>query len=400
MRFALGSLTALLLMGCQCSSTSLVTPLPEVHGEALREGRSFIQRLLPPAWHAKHSDTDLSMPSFVICLVCSRLAPYPILSFRALPTPWDSKDVCTPCNDQLSCPQSIWLLVLFSFPSLPEGTGRISGIQRFGTSRFDSTTIGALFFTIGVMISDRIIYRLWAPPTAITPALHAGFDPVSPRFTHPASPSHGAAGSAPSVQEDCGRKQRRGSDPLTDPANPTSIATRLKLLLHVVVTGVVHGTSFFAVKLWHCSGAESDCDGGLETGGKSCGGCEPSLIVRTFYVLASLYLFLSASQLRLGFPLAPRDHPLTESGEASLFHFRMQSYPYSEGEHPVTKQCVELRNPSLPPTHLQDCCTSCKFTALSFKYHFFGRSVPFLTGPSLTRHSRCDATPPFKASHA
>lgn len=193
--------------------------------------------------------------------------------------------------------QSIWLLILFSFPSLSDETVNTSSSQRFGTGRFDSATIGALFFTMGVMIADRIIYRLWAPPMAIEAAL-----------------SHSAVahdGATPGLETN---KQRRGSAPVVEHSEPESAAPALKLLLHVVVTGVVHGTSFFALKLWTCSRSEMDCEGGRDTGGKACGGCHPSAVVRIFYILACLYLFLSASQLRLGFPLAPRDHPLTESG--------------------------------------------------------------------------------------
>ena len=45
-------------------------------------------------------------------------------------------------------------------------------------------------------------------------------------------------------------------------------------------------------------------------------GCHMASGLRPFYALGCLYLYLSATQLRCGLPLVPREHPLTETGVA------------------------------------------------------------------------------------
>ena len=292
--FALALVMSLLSQLCQ--GTSLRRSSRRVASNGRAEVRSacealrgFGRRLLPSAWHAKSSDTDLSMPTFAVSLL-------------------------------------LWLFSLLSFSTLTEGTVSQHEGERFGTSRFDSSTVLAcaayasnwvstccsitqrsydraafscplpatvclrpylcsLFITIGVMVADRIIYRLWAPPTAIDAALPGAAPHVMPL-------SRGAEGTR--VNEGTSPSPRITTAALggttTAPVEPSSAAPHLKLLMHIVVTCVVHGSIFFALPLWRCD--RSDC----EHAAAECGGCEQSSGVRLYYLLACCYLYLSATQ--------------------------------------------------------------------------------------------------------
>ncbi|KAL3918646.1 MAG: hypothetical protein SGPRY_005933, partial [Prymnesium sp.] len=242
-----------------------------------REVCAFRERLLPVAYHSKGSDTDLSMPSFAISLV-------------------------------------IWLLVLFAFPLLSEGASSGSNL---GNPRFDSSTIGVLFFVMGVMVCDRIIYRLWLPPIAIDPSLRHSSPHAEPGCSDSWASDWRDAFKPASVS--MGSLSRRMSS-VRGEAEPTSVAPSLKLALHCSVTLALH-TITFAMPLWRCASWDKECGElaaapGLSAaaGMEGCGSCSKALVVQLFYALASIYLLLSASQLRVGFPLVPQDHPLTESG--------------------------------------------------------------------------------------
>ena len=249
---------------------------------ALVEAHGFMARLLPPPRHAK-GGTDLYMASFSVCLL--------ILVF----------------------------MVAFFAPLARTATGGNQAPAAFGqlesddSSQISGSTVLALFVAVSVMLADRVVYRLWEPPTCIDAAL-----PPSPAAATVAAAAiavpgdeGGEGGGEGDIRGVEGDVRGDGGDDDNGgavAARYPNLAPALKLALHVLLTVALHWQYGLRMPLWSCDLASCpnidspDC-------------CSASVPLLVFYLLCCGYLALSAGQLRLGMPLIIREHPLTDSGD-------------------------------------------------------------------------------------
>ena len=259
---------------------------------ALAEVRGFAARLLPPPRHAK-GGTDLYMASFSVCLL---ILVFMVAFFAPLAR------TATSGNQP------------------PAAFGQL---ESDGSSQISGSTVLALFVAVCVMVVDRVVYRLWEPPTCIDAAL-----PPSPATATVAAAAASAAvpgdeggegggeGDITSVEGAVGGGGGGDNgDGGTAPEEGGAVAARypnlapaLKLTLHVLLTVALHWQYGLRMPLWSCDLASCP-----NINSPDC--CSASVPLLVFYLLCCAYLALSAGQLRLGMPLIIREHPLTDSGD-------------------------------------------------------------------------------------
>lgn len=232
--------------------------------EAMRYGR----RLLPPLAEAKKG-SDVHVLSFLTCLA---LLAFIFCFFATLP-PQPKLKSCATAD-------------VFSALS-----------SQVENNQFDGSTVVAVLICALVMVFDRIIYRYWEPPHAIREA----------------SPSDGTSASD-DVDDEAASTSASGSGDDGRGESWLPRAPTMKLALHCTLTIALHWSVFFShLPAWHCVAEECDAAGGsdVDTSGSSRCFRSPALIA--FYLLSCLYLWLSARQIRCGFPLLVFEHPLTDA---------------------------------------------------------------------------------------
>ena len=117
----------------------------------------------------------------------------------------------------------------------------------------------------------------------------------------------GAATAAmPGSRPDSGRRF------LSDKLSPA-----LKLTMHFLLVITLHWYVYFRVPAWSCDASNGLCEKSNLSPNGSDGCCTWQFGVTFFYLLCSIYLFLSARQLRVGLPLILRDRPMTDGGSGS-----------------------------------------------------------------------------------
>mmetsp|Transcript_27676 Transcript_27676/g.84449 ORF Transcript_27676/g.84449 Transcript_27676/m.84449 type:complete len:584 (-) Transcript_27676:579-2330(-) len=235
----------------------------------------------------------------------------------------------------------------------------------------------SLLLTILVMVTDRVIYRLWSPPSAaihdavpsimaaapsivplaaVEPYAQGQTAPVGPvdnpavtgdlasgqaaptGLAHDLAPVASGLGIAASAEE-------RGSirlinaplpalharlvtakSPRLAPALKLTLHTSLTLLLHICFCLGISPTGASVLPVWACDRVV--CDGTPSPPGEPI--CVRSVAGLTLYLLCALYLLLSARQLRHGMPLIPTEHPLTGSPRLSRYYLHLLglSFPF------------------------------------------------------------------------
>ena len=235
--------------------------------QGAQASRRFAARLLPEARDAKEG-VDLYMSSSSVCLLLL-----------------------------------VYMFVFLAPMTRPSGAGASgeAGAElaaQISNSQISSSTVLGLFVGIGVMIADRMIYRLWKPPATISAAIPAHDSAPTPgdESTPPdraklsrVSP----AASSDAEGGDCGVAGREeagcGDEPRHD-ANFSNLAPALKLLLHVSMVLSLHLALFFNVQVWVCDATSCGVDPSTPC-------CTRNLSAIFFYLLACGYLFLSGSQV-------------------------------------------------------------------------------------------------------
>jgi hypothetical protein len=220
----------------------------------------------------------------------------------------------------------------------------------------------SLLLVLLVMVADRVIYRLWAPPSAdvddaadaiaaappkprpadspgpapapaVAPwtraadAFAAALNPNAPAAPAPAAPA--AAPPPPLLHTSLPALKSRvigGKSPRLAPA--------LKLALHGALTVVLHacfclgvGTNGSSViPVWACDRVV--CDGSSAKPGDPV--CERSGAGAALYLISAGYLLLSALQLKHGLPLIPTEHPLTGSPGMGRYYLHVvgMTFPF------------------------------------------------------------------------
>ena len=114
------------------------------------------------------------------------------------------------------------------------------------------------------------------------------------------------AAAMPGSRPDSGRRF------LSDKLSPA-----LKLTMHFLLVITLHWYVYFRVPAWSCDASNGLCEKSNLSPNGSDGCCTWQFGVTFFYLLCSIYLFLSARQLRVGLPLILRDRPMTDGGSGS-----------------------------------------------------------------------------------
>ena len=233
------------------------------------EALGFIDRLLPPA-HLSKAGCDLAVWSFGLCLV---LFVFCFLFFAQL---------------------------------VRRGGGADAGPLSSSDSTVSSSTVLALLVLSCVMLADRVIYKLWEPPTAIDGGEGYGSDGGT--RVHSGEEGEGGEGGEGGATTSEGSDSAEGATGDVTSRRGANKAPALKLALHVVLTIALHVEYGFGMPLWSC-----DLAACTDNSSTSC--CSASSTLIAFYVLCCAYLSLSAAQLRHGMPLILREHPLSDSGD-------------------------------------------------------------------------------------
>ena len=217
--------------------------------------------------------------------------------------------------------------------------------DELNSSAIPSSIVVVVFVGVATMALDRLNYKMWEPPIVENDSFSP--EPSAEQTAEGTELAEFASNLAaeqendlPGVKKALARRRRgrrksnheRISLLRDEQSLPTFLASlrirqageralALKLVVHVTCVCLAHGLFFFYPRLsmWRCSDAagETTC-----TRANEC--CYQLLSVQIFYLLGCRYLYLSASQLRQGFPLVQREHPLTDSGS----WLRVASYKY------------------------------------------------------------------------
>ena len=265
------------------------SPADDASSGPITTTRSFLIRLLPPLAFPKNG-TDVHISTALVSLV---LLVYSIPFFSSL------KPEVQGCNSA-------------------------AGLQdQFTNDQIDTPVTTAVVVFVSILVLDRVIYRRWEPPQVISSAgAHDGPGQVSNHIS-PEMSEQGVPG-----QSDASRPTEA---PVTGSCGGCSslppLALALKLMLHVILTVAVHAVTFFYLPSWHCTARDCE-DGDVSGATHGLGGwhCRRSGSVIVFYLLNCVYLWLSAKQLRLGFPLVVLEHPLTDN--ASKYALYVHNYVF------------------------------------------------------------------------
>jgi len=198
-------------------------------------------------------------------------------------------------------------------------------ITQLDNNQLNISTVIAVIVNIAVIIIDRIIYRRWEPPQAIRSTMDASGRIVKPAASTEApaaerphaefstlSMSASHQSTRPTLEEDSsdddeGDEGKHGGGCF---AWLPPVAPALKLILHVTLAITLHVIVFFGdLPAWVCPSVECVNLNPQDEHPK----CTRNGAVTFFYLLCCLYLWLSARQLKAGFPLIVLEHPLTDS---------------------------------------------------------------------------------------
>ena len=191
-------------------------------------------------------------------------------------------------------------------------------------------------------MADRVIYRLWEPPQALTQGVVADTSPGTSPDPSPGLRRRSTGTASWRSSEMCEESAAAApaappaaAAPTAAPAAAAAVAVAraplLKLAMHAALVVALHATYNAAgLSLWTCEDdVDSDCvgapdgtdaadaaggaplsDAALE--GSAC--CKRGYVRPIFYLLSCVYLYLSALQLQRGMPLVVRDHPYATQG--------------------------------------------------------------------------------------
>jgi len=238
--------------------------------------------------------------------------------------------------------------------------------SQLASSQFDIGMVLSLLLVMLVMVADRVIYRLWAPPSADVDDAADAIADAPPATAPPATAPPDAPGPLPAAPPAAwtpaadafaaalnpNAPPPPAAEPATAPPRPLlhlplpalksrvvrgkspRLAPALKLVLHGVLTLLLHlcfclglgpnGTSVLPV--WACDRVV--CDGTPAPPGEPV--CARSAAGITLYLLCAAYLLLSAMQLKRGLPLIPTEHPLTGSPGMGRYYLHVvgMSFPF------------------------------------------------------------------------
>ena len=195
-------------------------------------------------------------------------------------------------------------------------------------------------------MADRVIYRLWAPPSAFLD--HALLPDPSPATVaaigapSPSPSSRRAGGLPPSSLPDEGddaavsllgtpvreleMRVVAGESPRLAPGLKLALHVSLSLLLNLCFCLGLGPRGVAVLPVWACERVV--CDGTPAPEGEPV--CARSAAGVTLYLLCGLYLLLSALQLKHGLPLIPTEHPLTGAPDLYRYYVHVvgMSFPF------------------------------------------------------------------------
>jgi hypothetical protein len=239
--------------------------------------RGFYRRLLPPLTEAKRGE-DLHVSSFLVLLF---MLLFNLFFFASM----------TPSTSGTSC---------------STGASPIN-LNQFEQNQLDLSTVIAMIITIAIMLLDRVIYRRWEPP--VIRSRSSSQMPATAPFT-PVGDGASSSNVTPSAKPEPAQllaPAEGGAGGWCESLPPA--APLFKLILHVTLTLAVHYIVFLDhLPAWNCPSIDCATSDQYETGG-----CKRNSAVTFFYLLCCWYLWLSAKQIKEGFPLIVLEHPLTDS---------------------------------------------------------------------------------------